>query len=69
MGPRLAKLYFVYDDGTVCVVEGESIEKWMEASIATAQIAFAHAGGKTGFEGVEWKPVTEVTTIVPRVPA
>jgi len=58
MGPSIKKVYFEYSDGTMAVLEGEDVVKW--------EVLFARTG-KTGFEGITWKPLTKPVTLKPKV--
>lgn len=66
MGPEVTKVIFTYSDGTVKSISGESLKKWMDASISLAQLAMARQG-RTGYEGVVWEPETKKIVIKPVV--
>lgn len=51
---KLVKVIMEYDDGTSKYIDGEEVEKWDKAAIATAVLYISHFG-KTGFEDIKWK--------------
>lgn len=57
MGP-IKQVVFEYEDGTVEVLEGEHLKKWLEFNRMTGQMAYA-AGMNPPWKEIKWRKVSK----------
>lgn len=67
MSNKVEKVYWMYDDGKIKILEGEELRLWQEACITTATVAQAHGHTDEAFKKVQWKLVTEPITLTPKI--